>query len=125
MHIRSLVGTAPPVIIFNDQMSWDELKPLLVGPSRAFDNVVISPGPGTPERPEDTGERLMQSSVSAHWLLASTFVDELRTASWIKAGWRGPGLHSIQRRSRRLPACCNRKKLGDLFALPLLFPVRV
>ncbi|GAQ84637.1 para-aminobenzoate (PABA) synthase family protein [Klebsormidium nitens] len=54
-QMLAVINGAPPVTIFNDQLSWEELRPLLLGPSRAFDNVVISPGPGTPEKPQDTG----------------------------------------------------------------------
>ncbi|MEH2358687.1 aminodeoxychorismate synthase component I [Nostoc sp.] len=38
-----------PLVIRNDQLNWDELKKI------AFDNIVISPGPGRPERSEDFG----------------------------------------------------------------------
>ncbi len=39
-----------PVIVRNDEMSWDEMVA-----SRDFDNIVISPGPGNPEREADFG----------------------------------------------------------------------
>ncbi|MHC5609817.1 MAG: aminodeoxychorismate synthase component I [Nostoc sp.] len=38
-----------PLVIRNDQLNWDELKEIV------FDNIVISPGPGRPERSEDFG----------------------------------------------------------------------
>jgi para-aminobenzoate synthetase len=38
-----------PLVIHNDQLNWDELKEI------AFDNIVISPGPGRPERSKDFG----------------------------------------------------------------------
>ncbi|MBD2530234.1 aminodeoxychorismate synthase component I [Nostoc flagelliforme FACHB-838] len=38
-----------PLVIHNDQFTWDELKEI------AFDNIVISPGPGRPERSKDFG----------------------------------------------------------------------
>ncbi|MEH1906280.1 MAG: aminodeoxychorismate synthase component I [Nostoc sp.] len=38
-----------PLVIRNDQLNWDELKKIV------FDNIVISPGPGRPERSEDFG----------------------------------------------------------------------
>lgn len=38
-----------PLVIRNNQLNWDELKEI------AFDNIVISPGPGRPERSEDFG----------------------------------------------------------------------
>ncbi|MEH1916127.1 aminodeoxychorismate synthase component I [Nostoc sp.] len=38
-----------PLVIYNDHLNWDELQEI------AFDNIVISPGPGRPERSEDFG----------------------------------------------------------------------
>ncbi len=38
-----------PLVIRNDRLNWDEVKEI------AFDNIVISPGPGSPERSEDFG----------------------------------------------------------------------
>ncbi|BDI20102.1 aminodeoxychorismate synthase, component I [Nostoc cf. commune SO-36] len=38
-----------PLVIHNDQFNWDELKEI------AFDNIVISPGPGRPEKSKDFG----------------------------------------------------------------------
>lgn len=46
--IAEVNGTLP-LVIRNDRISWQELKQL------TFDNVVISPGPGRPEKPEDFG----------------------------------------------------------------------
>jgi para-aminobenzoate synthetase len=39
-----------PIVVRNDEMSWAELAR-----SRDFDNIVISPGPGNPDREEDFG----------------------------------------------------------------------
>ncbi|MBK1989028.1 aminodeoxychorismate synthase component I [Sphaerospermopsis aphanizomenoides BCCUSP55] len=38
-----------PLVFHNDKITWEEIKQL------KFDNVVISPGPGRPEKPEDFG----------------------------------------------------------------------
>ena len=38
-----------PLVIYNDRLNWDELQEI------AFDNIVISPGPGRPERSQDFG----------------------------------------------------------------------
>jgi para-aminobenzoate synthetase len=40
---------AEPLVVRNDEASWEELSQL------AFDNVVVSPGPGRPERERDFG----------------------------------------------------------------------
>jgi len=41
-----------PIVVRNDELSWSELVRL------APDNIVISPGPGRPERPRDAGVAL-------------------------------------------------------------------
>jgi len=38
-----------PLVVRNDEMSWDDVERL------AFDNIVISPGPGRPQRASDLG----------------------------------------------------------------------
>jgi para-aminobenzoate synthetase len=43
------VNGREPLVVRNDEASWDELERL------EFDNVVISPGPGRPERARDFG----------------------------------------------------------------------
>src|SRR4051794_25564322 len=48
-HLLGEVNGEQPVVVRNDEASWDELGAL------AFDNVVISPGPGRPEHPRDVG----------------------------------------------------------------------
>ena len=48
-QLMAEVNGVLPLVIQNDQMNWDELQPL------GFDNIVISPGPGRPENPEDFG----------------------------------------------------------------------
>jgi len=44
----------PPVVIQNDEWTWEELYHYLYE-ENAFDNIVISPGPGSPACPEDIG----------------------------------------------------------------------
>ena len=39
-----------PIVVRNDEMSWEE-----IAAGRDFDNIVISPGPGNPEREADFG----------------------------------------------------------------------
>lgn len=43
------VSGEPPLVVRNDQESWHTLR------ERAFDNIVISPGPGRPDREADFG----------------------------------------------------------------------
>ncbi|WKA01140.1 hypothetical protein VitviT2T_019436 [Vitis vinifera] len=50
----SIVNGVPPVVVYNDDLTWEEVYHYLYE-EKAFDNVVISPGPGTPSRPEDIG----------------------------------------------------------------------
>ena len=42
------------MVLKNDEISFEQLRTLLYE-ERAFHNVVISPGPGSPTRPEDIG----------------------------------------------------------------------
>lgn len=46
--------TAAPVVLKNDEMTFEQLRALLYE-ERAFHNVIISPGPGSPTHPEDIG----------------------------------------------------------------------
>jgi para-aminobenzoate synthetase len=48
-QLISEVNGDEAVVVRNDAATWEELD------RQGFDNVVISPGPGTPERPEDFG----------------------------------------------------------------------
>ena len=50
-----------PIVVRNDEMGWAELAA-----SRDFDNIVISPGPGSPDREADFGvcaEAIRESDV--------------------------------------------------------------
>ena len=51
-HLLGEVNGEEPIVVRNDELSWDELVRL------APENVVISPGPGRPERPRDAGVSL-------------------------------------------------------------------
>lgn len=44
----------PPVVIKNDSRTWEEIRHYLCK-ENAFDNIVISPGPGSPKCPSDIG----------------------------------------------------------------------
>ncbi|KAL1295260.1 hypothetical protein AAHE18_19G199100 [Arachis hypogaea] len=50
----SVVNGVPPVVIQNDDWIWEELSHYLYE-ENAFDNIVISPGPGSPACPQDIG----------------------------------------------------------------------
>ena len=44
-HLLGEVNGEEPIVVRNDEQSWEELAALGV------DNIVISPGPGRPEHP--------------------------------------------------------------------------
>ncbi|CAK7325483.1 unnamed protein product [Dovyalis caffra] len=50
----SVVNGVPPVVIRNDEWTWEDVCHYLYE-ERAFDNIVISPGPGSPTCAEDIG----------------------------------------------------------------------
>ncbi|KAK1438517.1 hypothetical protein QVD17_04326 [Tagetes erecta] len=50
----SVVNGLPPVVVHNDEWSWEEAC-YYIYEERAFDNIVISPGPGSPSCPTDIG----------------------------------------------------------------------
>ena len=59
-HLLAEVNGAEPVVVRNDEAEWGELAAL------GADNVVLSPGPGRPERGEDFGvcaEAIRQAEV--------------------------------------------------------------
>ena len=51
-HLLGEVNDSEPVVVRNDELTWDELSAL------DADNVVISPGPGRPEHARDVGVSL-------------------------------------------------------------------
>ena len=51
-HLLGEVNGDEPIVVRNDELSWEELAAL------AVDNIVISPGPGRPERGRDVGVSL-------------------------------------------------------------------
>ncbi|MEZ0293480.1 MAG: aminodeoxychorismate synthase component I [Solirubrobacteraceae bacterium] len=51
-HLLGEVNGDEPIVVRNDELSWDEVAAL------AVDNVVISPGPGRPEHRRDVGVSL-------------------------------------------------------------------
>jgi para-aminobenzoate synthetase len=48
-HLLAEVNGEDPLVVRNDDASWEEIAAL------EFDNVVLSPGPGRPEREQDFG----------------------------------------------------------------------
>ncbi|KAH6763597.1 para-aminobenzoate synthase family protein [Perilla frutescens var. hirtella] len=50
----SVINGLPPVVIHNDEWSWEEVCHYLYE-EKAFDNIVISPGPGSPTCAADIG----------------------------------------------------------------------
>ena len=52
-HLIAAVDGVPPAVIRNDAIAWRRLRPAVE--SRHFARVVLSPGPGTPENPDDIG----------------------------------------------------------------------
>ncbi|XBI14189.1 hypothetical protein VPH35_140808 [Triticum aestivum] len=50
----SVVNGVPPVVVRNDEWAWGDVY-YWVYKKRAFDNIVISPGPGSPACPGDIG----------------------------------------------------------------------
>jgi para-aminobenzoate synthetase len=51
-HLLGEVNGSEPIVVRNDELSWEELEALRV------DNIVISPGPGRPEHERDVGVSL-------------------------------------------------------------------
>ncbi|HEX6387820.1 MAG TPA: aminodeoxychorismate synthase component I [Solirubrobacteraceae bacterium] len=59
-HLLGQVNGEEPIVVANDEHPWAQLR------RWAFDNVVISPGPGRPEHPRDVGvsmDALREASV--------------------------------------------------------------
>ncbi|XP_022742476.1 aminodeoxychorismate synthase, chloroplastic-like isoform X2 [Durio zibethinus] len=50
----SVINGLPPVVVRNDEWTWNDIFHFLYEEG-AFDNIVISPGPGSPTCPEDIG----------------------------------------------------------------------
>src|SRR5918996_543768 len=51
-HLLGEVNGEEPIVVRNDELPWEELAALRV------DNIVISPGPGRPDRERDVGVSL-------------------------------------------------------------------
>lgn len=50
-----------PVVIYNDEWTWEYIYDCLYE-KKAFDNIVISPGPGSPMCADDIGQYLVFTS---------------------------------------------------------------
>ncbi|XP_043713049.1 aminodeoxychorismate synthase, chloroplastic isoform X2 [Telopea speciosissima] len=53
-HELSVINGVPPVVVRNDEWTWEYIQHQLYE-EKAFDNIVISPGPGSPACPADIG----------------------------------------------------------------------
>src|SRR3954452_11602708 len=51
-HLLGEVNGEEPIVVRNDELPWEEIAAL------AVDNIVLSPGPGRPERARDVGVSL-------------------------------------------------------------------
>ena len=49
VHLIAEINQEEPLVIRNDAVTWHELS------QRRFDNIIISPGPGRPDRTADFG----------------------------------------------------------------------
>jgi para-aminobenzoate synthetase len=49
VHLVASITGELPIVVRNDEMSWDEIQRL------SFDRIIISPGPGRPDRGRDFG----------------------------------------------------------------------
>jgi para-aminobenzoate synthetase len=49
VHLLAEICQEPPLVVKNDEISWEELR------REHFDGIVISPGPGRPDHPDDFG----------------------------------------------------------------------
>ena len=49
VHLLAEICHEPPLVVKNDEISWDQLR------REQFDGIVISPGPGRPDHPDDFG----------------------------------------------------------------------
>ncbi|KAK9861389.1 hypothetical protein WJX84_000779 [Apatococcus fuscideae] len=52
-QLLATVNGVPPTVIKNNEWSWRQLQATIR--DQTFDNIVISPGPGTPSNPNDIG----------------------------------------------------------------------
>lgn len=50
----SIVNGVPPIVVRNDEWMWEDVRHYIYEED-AFDNIVISPGPGSPTCPADIG----------------------------------------------------------------------
>lgn len=91
----------PPIVIKNDSRTMEEIRHYLYE-ENAFENIVISPGPGSPSRPEDVGivktclllfiymYHLYVPAVFSHWKIASHSGFRIRSKRLGTIFFRGP-----------------------------------
>lgn len=79
----------PPVVVRNDEWTWRDICRYLYE-ENAFDNIVISPGPGSPACPEDIGEK----AIIAWYICCFIFfsLQLLQIYSLESTGWMSTGL---------------------------------
>lgn len=93
----SEINKEEPIVIYNDQMDWRDVRKL------PFDNIVISPGPGRPEKESDFGicrHALQQKSIPllgiclGHQGLGYLYGSKIVHASEVMHGRLSPIFHN-------------------------------
>jgi para-aminobenzoate synthetase len=101
------INGEPPLVVRNDELSWAEAALLPV------DNIVISPGPGRPERPEDFGicrQAILESPLPilgiclGHQGIGHLFGGRVRSAPPVMHGRLSEIVHTGEALFRGLPS---------------------
>lgn len=95
-HLLGEIEGEEPLVVRNDEAGWDEVA------GERFDNIVVSPGPGRPDRPRDVGlarEAILTAEVPVlgvclgHQLLAHVCGGAVGPAQAPAHGVRSPVAH--------------------------------